>query len=284
MTRPYILFADNDKDFLDTRRKILEQEGYRVIEACSPEEAAAILDRARLDAALLDLRLRDDDDEKDTSGLDLAKRCAPAVPKIIMTKFPTIQAVREALGPQLDRLPTAVDFIAKQDGAQAMLTAVRKAVRLEKRLKELIDNTTNRLSQDHENARQQAQTYFWGAMSAGIASIVLILVGAGLALSGLREIGLIGALSGLLSDAVAFLFFRRSDASNQRMDRYHQELLQTRQFETLLAACEEIDAPQQKDVCRQRVIKTAMERWFGDPTASAALPRPSKPASEGSAV
>ena len=123
-----VLFADNDPDFLDTRAEFLEQAGYRVRKAYTLAQARHLLAEAHLHLAILDLRLEDDDDEKDISGLILASEPAfRPVPKIILTGFPTYHAVRQALGPALDPLPPAVDFLAKQEGPEALIQAVERA-------------------------------------------------------------------------------------------------------------------------------------------------------------
>jgi CheY-like chemotaxis protein len=123
-----ILFADNDPDFLKTRSECLEHEGYRVIPAWTPTETRELLLQGRIDLAILDIRLKNDGDEKDTSGLILAREVALSVPKIILTSFPTVQAVRDALGQTFNGLPAAVDFIDKDDGPKALIEAVRKAL------------------------------------------------------------------------------------------------------------------------------------------------------------
>ncbi len=129
MTKATILFADNDPEFLKTRAEFLEREGYQVIPAADPTEARRLLEqRGGIDLAIVDIRLVDDDDERDTSGLTLAKEVARSVPKIILTGFPTYQAVREALGPVLEGLPPAVDFLAKEEGPEAMIQAVERAL------------------------------------------------------------------------------------------------------------------------------------------------------------
>lgn len=123
-----ILLADNDIEFLKTQREILEAEGYSVIPAASLLEAKRILKARQVSLLILDIRLIDDDDEKDVSGLILAKEIGRAVPKIILTRFPTYEAVRDALGPTVDGLSSADNFIAKQEGADALLLAVRKVM------------------------------------------------------------------------------------------------------------------------------------------------------------
>ena len=128
MVRATILFADNDPDFLKTRTDFLEQEGYRVLPATDLTEARRLLERGEVDLAILDIRLRDDDDEKDTSGLTLAKEAALSMPKIILTNFPTVSAVRDALRPQLEGLPAAVDFVEKKEGPEKLLSVVRQVL------------------------------------------------------------------------------------------------------------------------------------------------------------
>lgn len=123
-----ILFADNDPDFLVTRAEFLTNEGYHVLKAFSLDEAQQLMDEAYVHLAVLDIRLVDDDDEKDVSGLTLAKEPAYRfVPKIILTSFPTTDAVREALRLQLDGLPPAVDFVDKTEGPEALIRAVERA-------------------------------------------------------------------------------------------------------------------------------------------------------------
>lgn len=123
-----VLFADNDPDFLNTRAEFLEQAGYRVLKADTLEQARQRLAEARLHLAILDIRMEDDDDEKDVSGLSLAKDLAfRPVPKIMLTGFPSYQAVREALGPALDGMPPAVDYLSKQEGPEALIQAVERA-------------------------------------------------------------------------------------------------------------------------------------------------------------
>ncbi len=123
-----ILFADNTPDFLDTRAEFLEQAGYQVLKARTPEEARNLLREAYCHLAVLDIRLENDDDDKDVSGLILAKDPDfQPIPKIILTSFPTHQAAREAMRPIPDGLPPAVDFLDKEEGPEALIQAIERA-------------------------------------------------------------------------------------------------------------------------------------------------------------
>ncbi len=133
---PLILFADNDPDFLATRKEFLEREGYDVAVAHNTVEARRALDRNDVQLAILDIRLLDDDDEKDISGLALAKVSAhQGVPKIILTNYPSYAAVRESLKPDINGLSPVVAFLSKQEGPDAMLAAVGDALDASRRLR-----------------------------------------------------------------------------------------------------------------------------------------------------
>ncbi len=127
MPRGRLLLADNNPVFLATRAQFLRAQHYRVFAAGSVEEAEQLLQDSWIHLAILDIRLEDDNDDKDISGLLLAKKeTYRHIPKIILTGHPTYEAVRIALGPVLDGLPPAVDFLAKLEGLEAMLQAVEK--------------------------------------------------------------------------------------------------------------------------------------------------------------
>lgn len=128
MRKKCILFVDNDQDFLDTRSEQLVRADFDVFKATSFESAEQILHDHWAHLAIIDLRLRNDNDERDISGLTLAKQEAyRSMPKIILTRFPRYEHVREALGSALDGLPPAVDYLDKREGPKAMIQAVEEA-------------------------------------------------------------------------------------------------------------------------------------------------------------
>src|ERR1041385_6136786 len=122
-----ILIADNDPDALAIYGEYLEAAGYRVLKASSVEGARSFLGTHRVHLAILDLRLTDDS-ESDRSGLLLAREAARSTPKLILTRWPTYEDVRDALKLDDEPLPPAVDFLDKKDGLERLGEAVRQAL------------------------------------------------------------------------------------------------------------------------------------------------------------
>lgn len=112
MVGPKILLGDNNSDFLDSFAEALEQAGFHVQKAEGYEQAQSILNEDWVHMAILDMRFIDEKDDNDFSGIRLARQTNPVIPKIILTRYPSWQAVREALRPGEEDLP-AVEFISK---------------------------------------------------------------------------------------------------------------------------------------------------------------------------
>ncbi|MEJ2749205.1 MAG: response regulator, partial [Anaerolineae bacterium] len=128
MNKQTILLADNDKDFLATCGEFLETAGYHILTADSPDEAKKLLETSRIHLAILDLRMENDHDEKDRSGLLLAKNAARSIPKLILTRFPTYQDVVEALRLDVHELPPAVDFLDKREDLSQLLATIQRVL------------------------------------------------------------------------------------------------------------------------------------------------------------
>ena len=264
MPKGTLLFADNDPDFLKTRSEFLEREGYRVIPANTFTEARRVLEKGDVDLAILDLRLENDEDKKDTSGLTLAKEVAPEVPKIILTAFPNYKYVREVLRPQVQSLPVAVDFVVKKEGPEVLLQAVKSAIGFAPVwLRKTIDGTTKRLDNDYEDARRQSKVNYIASLVVAGIGIMIIFIGAVFAIRGVLAFGVASAVGGAITEAVTYLFFKRVDLANTRMDRYHAESLQFKHFETLLAACEGLSPSMKREACEEQVVSTMRIYWIG---------------------
>jgi RNA polymerase sigma factor (sigma-70 family) len=132
MAKATILVVDNNRDFLEELGDFLKQGGYSVILAKNLEEAKSCLQKRRYDLVILDVRLTDDDDDTDNSGLMLARVVSADVPKIILTRKPNVNIVRDALGPGVKGRPAAVDFMEKEEVVERLLPALEDAIFIKK--------------------------------------------------------------------------------------------------------------------------------------------------------
>lgn len=129
MKRPEILIADNDSAYLESMRSILETSGYLVVSASNPSQARQILESENISLAILDLRMVDDSDPHDISGLSLAEVANTKIPKIILSGYPTLDVVREALAANIG-LPSAADFLNKAEDIKDLPATVKTHLRM----------------------------------------------------------------------------------------------------------------------------------------------------------
>lgn len=261
--RHVILLADNQEEDRVTWQRVLTNAGYDVRLARSPEEAHKLLQSTRIDLAIIDLRLVDDDDEKDVSGLILAKeRAYRHIPKIILTAFDTgYSNLREVLGVAVDELPPTVAFVRKDERPQVLTEVVRWTLETWPRLRMAVAKVSEQIKSDHEEARLQARFNYRATLGLSMLGALVIFAGIGLAWSNQLAIGVVGSTGGILVQVLSYLFLTRVNVANERMDKYHWELLQTYWFEFLLAASEEL--PSEKRVaCAERLLHTAIDNWL----------------------
>ncbi|MHC4931287.1 MAG: sigma-54-dependent transcriptional regulator [Planctomycetota bacterium] len=94
MSREHVLVVDDEKLIRFTLRESLAEEGYVVHEAADVEEALKLLERHRIDCAILDHRLPDGDGFQ---LMESVQELCPDVPVILMTAYSTIQKAVEAM-------------------------------------------------------------------------------------------------------------------------------------------------------------------------------------------
>jgi ActR/RegA family two-component response regulator len=263
MARPVILFADNDPAYLEECGRFLEVSGFKVIKAPDVTKAKTILECGGVDLAIIDMRLTNDSDKRDVSGLKLAQTSAPNIHKIVLSHFPTFEAAKEALGQKLVGLAPASDFVDKAAGNQSLLTAVRQTLNSRSRYHKMSDTLAQRLDSDYRDARWQSLMNYWIGLFVVIVGVALIFAGSYLALKSVTAMAVIMALAGVITQASSALFFKRTDSANERMDRYHRELIETRRLENLLEACGEMRNYETQERYKGQVIAAATERWLG---------------------
>jgi two-component system response regulator HydG len=117
-----ILVVDDQKNMRATTALLLRQEGYRVEEAASGEEAVRLVEREAPDLVLTDLRMAPVD------GLEVLRRTleiSPSSQVIVMTAYGTIESAVEAMR------RGAADYLTKPFAEAELLVRVERA--LEKR-------------------------------------------------------------------------------------------------------------------------------------------------------
>jgi DNA-binding response OmpR family regulator len=118
--RPHILVVDDEDDLLATYERLLARQGYRVVPVASREGGLYMIETARPDLVITDLRLADGD------GLDIARAAQalppPRPPVIIVT------ALTSAPARQASMAAGASAFVAKPFSAVELSSLVRRLV------------------------------------------------------------------------------------------------------------------------------------------------------------
>lgn len=121
-----ILIVDDIPETAHTTAEFLRLHGFETFVANDPPTALHLLQEHRIHLVLLDLCLKQDGDPTD-GGLDLAQQIDPAIPKIIITKFPSFQTLYDARGDP-GRARLVVDYVLKADGQDVLIERVRAAL------------------------------------------------------------------------------------------------------------------------------------------------------------
>lgn len=124
-TKQRLLLVDNNPGYRHSLLDLLELEGYTVSEAGTAGEAQERLGNGPFDLALVDVRMRNDDDTGDFTGLEIARRAsAIGIPCIIVTSYATVEIARMSLRARGAK-PFAEDLVTKASGPEALLDAIR---------------------------------------------------------------------------------------------------------------------------------------------------------------
>ncbi len=262
-----ILFADNIESDRQKWGAFLRESGYNVRLAATPRDARAELESSRIDLAIIDMRLEDDALASDFSGLELAiDKAFGHIPKIIFTgqKVPLDEQrkVWQIVG---DEPPAVVAFVGKEEGPRVLLDEVRRAFEVWPRLNLLASKVSEQIKDDHRVIRSQAKWYFVASFVLSIAGFSLIILVIGIAFSGAMDdgltMGVVGSAAGLILEALGYLFLRGAHLANQRMDLYHQELLQTYGVEFLLSVAERLPSARE-NACIEKMIYAVISSWY----------------------
>jgi DNA-binding response OmpR family regulator len=117
-----VLVVDDDPHFCDSAQVLLTAIGYTVFTAHSVYEGRQIAREERVHVAVLDVRMSDNPNRDDVSGLELAKELDPLIVKIMLTGFPDPHMIRSAF---LEA--AAFTFVTKDECPDGLLDELSRA-------------------------------------------------------------------------------------------------------------------------------------------------------------
>ncbi|MBE2234262.1 MAG: CHAT domain-containing protein [Anaerolinea sp.] len=134
-----VLVVENDPQWRGDHVMNLKRWGYAAWAAEPTEDTPDQFEALRKDAidkakhyrchvALVDMRLKNDDDPSDTSGLNLVRDLAPTV-SIIVSGHGDRKTARDALKSPPDVPERAYDFVGKEDGPEVLKKAIEEVER-----------------------------------------------------------------------------------------------------------------------------------------------------------
>jgi|GEM_PF-3198050 len=122
-----ILLADNDAEFLKSRAEILEKSGYPIVAVNSLDDARKKLKDNHCDLAIIDVRLLDDNDPNDFSGLALVRELNPDISVILYSGYIRDEDIKD-----FSAEGRIVDFLFSKEHTP-MLQAIQNAFERKRR-------------------------------------------------------------------------------------------------------------------------------------------------------
>ncbi|HEY5838425.1 MAG TPA: response regulator [Pyrinomonadaceae bacterium] len=266
-----ILVADNDPHWLNVMCGLLAPAQHTLIRATSPSEALAALSEQRVDLAVLDLRLKDNANDYDISGFKVAKDSDHSIPKIIVSHFKSEREFADAYPAAFkmdeNARPIIVDYVQKGELETKLLPSVQNALKIKVTWSSASQSKIAQLLHgDYETARWDAKMhylissaisvifaliFFWGAYRLHSANehsatpLILLIIGV------------------FVAEITNYLFGRKLEFLHHRVERYHDELLQTERFGQLLAMADSISDEKAREVYKFELFMAATSEWIG---------------------
>lgn len=126
-----VLIVENDAGTMETNLDLFTQEGYNVFVATNPQEAKECVEKEVIDLAVIDVRLENDKDQEDFSGMYLAAELPTSICMVITTgqKWSDLKRLYDyVFRRNKEGRRIAYDFIMVEDARPAkVLEAVRTA-------------------------------------------------------------------------------------------------------------------------------------------------------------
>jgi len=161
---PVALLVEDDADARMTLARALRRDGVECIEAADAASAITLLSTAKVDVAILDLVLGDDD-EGGLSVLAALRKDAGSVPAVLITAFADVDRLKRALN------LGASFLLEKPFRGRELVDTVRKLLGDLRNLGGLVDTAISRAGLTEREA-EIARLVLKGLPSAEIATVL----------------------------------------------------------------------------------------------------------------
>src|ERR1700738_392248 len=123
-----ILLVENDADYGAAVAEFLKNNDLDVITASTPAEARNLINIQPISLAIMGMRLMDDSDVNDLSGLSLAEefKSKSESPIIVWSAWDATQTVQRTLDGREIRRPEAIYFISKAEPLEKLLELITR--------------------------------------------------------------------------------------------------------------------------------------------------------------
>jgi len=116
----------------------------------------------------------------------------------------------------------------------------------------------NQLELSYKQTREQAQGWFRFSLIAAGIGFVLIGIGVVAVILGQITAGLITAISSVIPNAAAALFFVQSKAANERVDSIQMRLTDAREIQSAVEIVNTFDDPKTRDKLKAEIVRKVL--------------------------
>ena len=126
MMRHTILLVENDAKYAALVTQFLKSNNLDVITVSNPAEARNLINVQPISLAIMGIRLMNDGDVNDISGLSLAEESKSKFPIIVLSSYSSMAMVRRVLDRRETGEPVAVDFVHKSEDLEKLLESIKR--------------------------------------------------------------------------------------------------------------------------------------------------------------
>lgn len=126
----HVLLVDSNSRYISQLGSHLQAEGFAIHIARDVFTAQAMVKQSQIHIAVVSVQLLNEHDSRDVSGIELAARLQLYTRVIMVAEQPTFEMTRLALAQRTNGPAPACDFVARNEGTAAVITAIRKVLKL----------------------------------------------------------------------------------------------------------------------------------------------------------